>query len=155
MFGMSYDKPATHMREYIEVLTPLLKGETVNYSGDQYKVNGSLNILGASEVPLIIASLGPLILKIAGTYADGTTLWVTDLKTIAAHIVPAISKAASAAGKAVPRIVAGLPIVVTNDIAAAKFKIAEDLKIYGMLPSYCAMFEHEGAGCQEDVNCYS
>ncbi|MFT6311524.1 MAG: F420-dependent oxidoreductase-like protein [Porticoccus sp.] len=151
MFGMSYDKPAKHMREYIDVLTPLLKGETVNYSGEQYKVNGSLNISGASEVPLIIAALGPLMLKIAGTYADGTTLWVTGPKTIAAHIVPAISKAASAAGKGAPRIVAGLPIVVTNDVAAAKFKIAEDLKIYGMLPSYRAMLDREGAGGPEDV----
>lgn len=151
MFGMSYDKPAKHMREYIDVLTPLLKGEAVSYSGEQYNVNGSLNISGASEVPLIIAALGPLMLKIAGTYADGTTLWVTGPKTIAEHIVPTISAAASAAGKAAPRIVAGLPIVVTNDVAAAKFKIAEDLKIYGMLPSYRAMLDREGAGGPEDV----
>jgi F420-dependent oxidoreductase-like protein len=151
MFGMSYDKPAKHMREYIDVLTPLLKGEAVSYSGEQYNVNGSLNISGASEVPLIIAALGPLMLKIAGTYADGTTLWVTGPKTIAEHIVPTISAAASAAGKAAPRIVAGLPIVVTNDVAAAKFKIAEDLKIYGMLPSYRAMLDREGADGPEDV----
>jgi 5,10-methylenetetrahydromethanopterin reductase len=151
MFGMSYDKPAKHMREYIDVITPLLKGEAVNYSGEQYKVNGSLNISGASEVPLIIAALGPIMLKIAGTYTDGTTLWVTGPKTIAEHIVPTISKAASAAGKAAPRIVAGLPIVVTNDVAAAKCKIAEDLKIYGMLPSYRAMLDREGAGGPEDV----
>ncbi|MFQ3323401.1 MAG: 5,10-methylenetetrahydromethanopterin reductase [Pseudomonadales bacterium] len=62
MFGMSYDEPAKHMREYIDVLTPLLKGEAVSYSGEQYKVNGSLNISGASEVPLIIAALGPVML---------------------------------------------------------------------------------------------
>ena len=114
MFGMSYDKPAKHMREYI-------------------------------------AALGPLMLKIAGTYADGTTLWVTGPKTIAEHIVPTISKAATAAGKAAPRIVAGLPIVVTKDVKAAKAKIAEDLKIYGMLPSYRAMLDREGAGGPEDV----
>jgi 5,10-methylenetetrahydromethanopterin reductase len=151
MFGMSYDKPAKHMREYIDVLTPLLKGEAVSYSGEQYKVNGSLNISGASEVPLIIAALGPVMLKIAGTYADGTTLWVTGPKTIAEHIVPTISAAASAAGKAAPRIVAGLPIVVTKDVKAAKAKIAQDLKIYGMLPSYRAMLDREGVAGPEDV----
>jgi F420-dependent oxidoreductase-like protein len=151
MFGMSYDKPAKHMREYIDVLTPLLKGEAVSYSGEQYRVNGSLNISGVSEVPLIIAALGPLMLKIAGTYADGTTLWVTGPKTIAEHIVPTISAAVSAAGKAAPRIVAGLPIVVTKDVKAAKAKIAEDLKIYGMLPSYRAMLDREGAAGPEDV----
>jgi alkanesulfonate monooxygenase SsuD/methylene tetrahydromethanopterin reductase-like flavin-dependent oxidoreductase (luciferase family) len=82
MFGMSYDKLAKHMREYIDVITPLFNGEAVKYSGEQYKVNSSLNISGASEEPLIIAARGPLMLKIAGTYADGTTLWVTGPKAI-------------------------------------------------------------------------
>jgi 5,10-methylenetetrahydromethanopterin reductase len=151
MFGMPYDKPAKYMREYIDVITPLLNGEAVSYSGEQYKVNSSLKISGASEVPLIIAARGPLMLKIAGTYADGTTLWVTGPKEITEHIVPTITAAASAVGKTAPRIVAALPIVVTNDVAAAKFKIVEDLKTYGMLPSYRAMHDREGAGGPEDV----
>jgi|TARA_B110000902_G_scaffold267061_1_gene357918 F420-dependent oxidoreductase-like protein len=151
MFGMSYDKPAKHMREYIDVITPLLNGEAVSYSGEQYKINSSLKISGASKVPLIIAARGPLMLKIAGTYADGTTLWVTGPKAITEYIVPTITAAASAVGKAAPCIVAALPIVVTNDVAAAKFKIVEDLKTYDMLPSYRAMLDREGAGGPEDV----
>jgi hypothetical protein len=63
--------------------------------------------------------------------------------------VPTIN-AVSAVGKAAPRIVAALPIVVTNDVAAAKVKIAEDLKIYDMLPSYLAMLDRGGAGGPED-----
>ena len=35
MFGLSYDKPARHMREYLSVLMPLLAGETVQFSGTQ------------------------------------------------------------------------------------------------------------------------
>jgi alkanesulfonate monooxygenase SsuD/methylene tetrahydromethanopterin reductase-like flavin-dependent oxidoreductase (luciferase family) len=31
MLGLSYDKPARHMREYLNVLMPLVRGETCNF----------------------------------------------------------------------------------------------------------------------------
>jgi len=144
MLGLSYDKPAAHMKEYLQIIGPLLKGEAVDYSGEQYSSKVALDVPGAAEVPLIVAALGPAMLKLAGTYTDGTTTWMTGPKTIESHILPAISKAAQEAGRAAPRIVCGLPIVVTNDVAAAREKIAKDLAVYGMLPSYRAMLDREG-----------
>lgn len=144
MLGLSYDKPAAHMREYLQVIAPLLKGQSVDFAGEQYKVKLALDVPGSTEVSLIIAALGPAMLKLAGTYADGTTTWMTGPVTIENHIVPAISKAASEAGRGAPRVVCGLPIVVTNDVDAAREKIAKDLAIYGMLPSYRAMLDREG-----------
>ena len=144
MLGMSYDKPAAHMREYLEVIAPLLKGQAVDFAGEQYKVKAALDVPGSTEVPLIVAALGPAMLKLAGTYADGTTTWMTGPITIENHILPAISKAASEAGRGAPRVVCGLPILVTNDVDAAREKIAKDLAIYGMLPSYRAMLDREG-----------
>jgi len=144
MLGLSYDKPAAHMKEYLQVITPLLKGEAVDFSGDQYRCKVALDIPGSTPVPLIVAALGPVMLKLAGTYADGTTTWMTGPKTIENHIVPAISAAASEAGRATPRIVCGLPIVVTQNVEAAREQIAKDLAVYGMLPSYRAMLDREG-----------
>ena len=144
MLGMSYDKPAAHMKEYLQVIAPLLKGQAVDFAGEQYKVKLALDVPGSTEVPLIVAALGPAMLKLAGTYADGTTTWMTGPVTIENHIVPAISQAANEAGRGVPRIVCGLPIVVTNDVAAGREKIAKDLAVYGMLPSYRAMLDREG-----------
>jgi 5,10-methylenetetrahydromethanopterin reductase len=91
------------------------------------------------------------MLELAGTYADGTTTWVTGPKTLEAHIIPVISAAAEAAGKPAPRIVAGLPIAVTDDVEQAREMIAKSLKIYGMLPSYRAMLDREGAAGPEDI----
>ena len=151
MLGLSYAKPASHMKEYLQVLGPLLKGEAVDFQGEEYSCKIALDIPGATPVPLIVAALGPKMLEIAGTYADGTTTWVTGPKTLESHIIPIINKAAEAAGKALPRIVAGLPIAVTNDVAGAKESIAESLKMYGMLPSYRAMLDREGAAGPEDI----
>jgi len=144
MLGMSYDKPAAHMKEYLQVIAPLIQGKPVDYSGEQYKVKLALDVPGSTEVPLILAALGPAMLKLAGTYTDGTTTWMTGPNTIESHIVPSISEAAREAGRSAPRIVCGLPIVVTNDVDAAREKIAKDLAIYGMLPSYRAMLDKEG-----------
>ena len=58
MFGMSYDKPAKHMREYLSVLMPLARGEQANFQGDHYRVQGvDLTIPGADRLPVVIAAL--------------------------------------------------------------------------------------------------
>ena len=144
MFGMSYDKPAKHMNEYLQILAPLLRGEKAEFSGDQLTGNMTLDIPGASNVPLIVAALGPAMLKLAGTLADGTVTWMTGPKTMEDHIIPSINAAAAEAGKLTPRTVCGLPIALTNDADAAREAIAKELQIYGMLPSYRAMLDREG-----------
>lgn len=148
MLGMSYDKPAKHMREYLSVLMPLARGEQVNFSGEQYQVQGvALDIPGAERMPVVVAALGPTMLKLAAQLADGTNTWMVGPKTMDAHIIPSLHNA----GNADPTVVAGMPIVLTTNVDAAKAKIAEDLTIYGQLPSYRAMLDREGAAGPADI----
>jgi len=145
MLGFSYDKPARHMREYLEVLGPLLRGETVNFDGEQYRVhNLTISVPDRKPVPLLIAALGPAMLKLAGEKADGTVTWMTGPNTLETHIAPSITGAATAAGRDAPRIAAGFPVVLTSDADGAREFIAKTLQIYGMLPSYRAMLDKEG-----------
>jgi len=151
MLGFSYDKPARHMREYLSVLAPLLRGEAVQFRGEQYRVAGALQVPGATRVPLLVAALGPIMLRITGELADGTITWMTGPKTLAAHILPGLREAAKAAGRPEPRVVAGFPIVITNQPAEAREKIAKALSIYGQLPSYRAMLDREGLAGPADI----
>jgi 5,10-methylenetetrahydromethanopterin reductase len=144
MYGLSYDRPARHMAEYLQIIAPLLRGEGVQFEGEQLTAKLALEMPGAEAVPLLVAALGPAMLKLAGTYADGTTTWMTGPRTIEEHIVPTISAASSAAGKPAPRIVCGLPICLTDDVDSAREQIGKSLEIYGMLPSYRAMLDREG-----------
>ncbi len=91
------------------------------------------------------------MLGLAGRLADGTITWMTGPRTLADHIAPAIGKAAREAGRPEPRIVAGLPIALCRDAAAAREVMAKAFEIYGMLPSYRAMLDREGAGSPADV----
>ena len=151
MLGFSYDKPARHMREYLEVLCPLLRGETVSHQGEEYRVNAALQVPGAKPVPLLVAALGPVMLKLTGRMADGTITWMTGPQTLENHIIPTMGKAAAHAGRPTPRTVAGLPIVVTNDAASARESIGKLLTMYGQLPSYRAMLDREGVAGPAEV----
>ena len=119
--------------------------------GDVFRVNASVQVDGASSVPLLIAALGDQMLKIAGENADGTILWMTGPRTIESHIVPKLSAAASDAGRPAPRVVAGLPIVLTSDPDTIRERIGKGLRMYGMLPSYRAMLDKEGPAGPADV----
>ena len=132
MFGMSYDKPAHHMSEYLQIIGPLLRGEAADFAGDQLSAHLQLEITD-TRVPLLVAALGPAMLKLAGQYTDGTSLWMTGAKTIAAHIVPLISAAAAEAGRPAPRIVCGMPICLTSDVPAYRQRPA-GLRHAALLP---------------------
>lgn len=152
MFGLSYDKPARHMKEYLQALLPLLNGEATAHNGELYRVNCQFDIPGFKPVPVIVAALGEVMLKLAGSLADGTTTWMTGPATLESHIIPLITKAAEEAGRPAPRIVCGLPIALTTDVDSAREKIAKGLEVYGMLPSYRAMLDREGAAGPADVS---
>ncbi len=122
MYGMSFDKPARHMREYLSILLPQLHGENVSVSGDTltWRGMGPLEIAGATAPPVMLAALAPRMLELAGSQTDGTITWMTGPATVADHIVPSISAAAANAGRPAPRVVVGLPIAIASDVDAAR-----------------------------------
>lgn len=152
MFGLSFASPAKHMEEYLAVLLPLLREGKVSFSGDVYRVNANLEANGAPNPPsVVVAALGPKMLQLTGASADGTATWTTGVKTLGDHIVPTITRAAEAAGRPAPRIIAGLPVCVTDDADAARELAAKTFAVYGTLPSYRAMLDREGAATPGDI----
>jgi len=151
MYGYSFDKPARHMREYLSVLLPLLDGNPVSVDGSTLSAHIGLSTPRTERVPVVLAALAPQMLKLAGEQTDGTILWMTGPATVRDYVVPAITAAASAAGRDRPRIVCMLPVQVTDDPAAARAAAAEEFAIYGQLPSYRAMLDKEGAAGPADV----
>jgi F420-dependent oxidoreductase-like protein len=148
LWGLSFDRPATYMAEYLEALAPMLRGEKTDVHGERITAVtfGAIGPLDVTSPSLLVAALGPKMLDLAGTWTDGTLLWMTGVKTVADHIVPRIREAAAKAGRADPRIVCSLPIAVTDDVESARSRINSDYAMYATLPSYAAMLEREGAG---------
>jgi F420-dependent oxidoreductase-like protein len=151
MFGYSFDKPVRHMREYLAILLPLLRGETVDFDGETLHAHLAIAVPDAAPCPVVLAALGPQMLALAGAVADGTVTWMTGPATLAAHTVPTITAAADTAGRPAPRVVVALPVCVADDEAAARERAAQAFQVYGFLPSYRAMLDREGAAGPADV----
>jgi F420-dependent oxidoreductase-like protein len=152
-YGLSFSKPVRHMREYLEILMPLLHTGQVTFEGEELTARtfSPMKPAGSTPPSVVVAALGTQMLKLAGRLADGTALWMVGPKTIADHIVPTITKAAEAAGRPTPRVVVGLPVSVTSDADGAREKAARSFGFYNNLPSYRAMLDIEGAAGPADV----
>ena len=151
MFGMSFEKPVRHLREYLEILMPLVDGRPVAYDGETLAANLTLDVPGTEPVPVMVAALGPQMLALAGARTAGTITWMTGPRTIEEHTGPLLRKAAADADNPEPRIACGLPVCVTDDVDAARERAAKTYAIYGQLPSYRAMLDREGADGPADV----
>ncbi|MDH4363928.1 MAG: TIGR03564 family F420-dependent LLM class oxidoreductase [Acidimicrobiia bacterium] len=146
-WNISFDKPIRHLREYLEILMPLLHEKSVRYQGETLTTKADVQI-DAPAPRVMLSALGPQLLKVTGRLADGTILWMTGPKTIANHSTPVIKEAAADAGRPEPEIVAGFPICVTDGSAEAnndtRERAARSFAMYGTLPSYKAMLDREG-----------
>jgi F420-dependent oxidoreductase-like protein len=154
LWGLSFEQPVRYLREYLEALLPLLRGEVIDHEGEAVTARtlGPLEVPGAPSPSVVVAALGPRMLRLAGSVADGTVTWMTGTTTVASHIVPTITAAAAAAGRRPPRVVVSLPVGVTSDAGRARRRIDDALAIYPTLPSYRAMLEREGATSPSDIS---
>jgi F420-dependent oxidoreductase-like protein len=143
-FGMSYATVGRHTEEYVEILAALLHGEAVDVAGEELTLRGVEPQPLPQPVQLLVAALAPRLLRVAGAVADGTILWMGNARAIESHVAPRITKAASDAGRPAPRIVAGLPVAVHDDVEEARSVAASQFTIYGQLPNYRRILGHGG-----------
>ena len=151
MYGYDFSKPILHMREYLEVLLPLLDGQPASFNGTTVRANVGLTTPSPGRVPVVVAALGAQMLRLAGAQTDGTVLWMTGPATVRDHVVPVITEAAKSAGRPSPRVVCLLPVCITDDPDGARERATRVFAIYGQLPSYRAMLDREGASGPADV----
>ncbi len=151
MLGMSYDKPISHMRDYVSVLRGLLDGGSCSVDGAAYKVNASVGVKDASPVPILVGALMPRMLELCGELCDGTLTWMSGPKHLAKNIVPTLNGAAERAGRPRPRTVVSLPVCVTDDPEQTRRLAAKLFVIYGTLPVYRACLDEEGVEGPADI----
>ncbi|MDT7723951.1 MAG: hypothetical protein QOI21_527 [Actinomycetota bacterium] len=152
-YGLPYPPPIRHLREYLTVLRTLLDGGKADFDGETVNAHPTLPtaVAGAAPVSVIVAAMGPQALRVTGELADGTLPYLAGPKAISDGIVPVITKAAEAAGRPAPRIIAAVPAVVTNDVDAVREIAAGQLDFYNSIPSYQRIIEAEGASGALDL----
>ena len=151
MLRMEWDRPLRHMREYLDVLQPLLADGKVSSQGEIWSFMGSGGRPTHTPPKVMLAALGDQMLRLAGQRTDGTILWCVGPTTIERQIVPLINDAADRAGRPTPRVVCSLPVWVTDDVSTAKSFVGTTFKDYAALPSYRAMLDIGGVQRIESI----
>jgi F420-dependent oxidoreductase-like protein len=150
-YGLSYDDVAAHTEEYVTILGALLRGEGVDHRGKHFRVELAVVQPPPFPVRVMISALAPRMLRVAGALTDGTILWMANAQSIDVHVAPTITAAARAAGRPAPRIVAGLPVAVHDDVDEARETAASAFANYGTLPNYRRILDIGGAAGPADA----
>jgi F420-dependent oxidoreductase-like protein len=142
VYRLSYDHPGRSTEEYLSIYTRLMSGEEVEFDGLDWGVRSANRMVApACPVRVLLAALSPRLLRVAGEYADGTIMWMAPPAAIESHVAPTIQKAAAAAGRPPPRIVAGLPVAVHSDVDEARDAAARSAVLYDQVPNYRRIME--------------
>lgn len=149
--GLDYSKPILHTREYLTILNGLLAGEYVKHSGALYTVKAQVSVVGATKPPVLVAALGPAMLRLCGRLADGTITWMGGIEYLLNVAIPTMSAAAQAADRPPPRFVAMVPVLLSDDVDGGRDTVNEAFRSYGQIPSYRATLERGGAAMPADV----
>ncbi|ANB10546.1 F420-dependent oxidoreductase [Streptomyces ambofaciens] len=153
-FGIPYERPIRRLREFLTVVRQVTDTGTAEFHGELLTATTPVpaRVPGAeTRVPLLVAAMGPQALRASGELADGILPYLAGPRALAEHIVPAVTAAAESAGRPAPRIVAIVPGVVTDDVAAAREKAGEQLAFYEQFPSYARVIELSGGRRAVDI----
>ena len=145
MYGIDFDRPISHLREYLEIVRALLLDGKVTHTGERYQVMGFLDVEGATpSAPVLIGVLRPQMARLAGSHSDGALCWVGPASYLHEVVGPAMAAGAASVGRTTPPLVAELPCALTADRDAVHEMAARDLAIYPQMPFYRAMLEAAG-----------
>lgn len=147
VYGMEMGSPLAYLREYIQVLQPLLRQGEVHHHGHFFTTDVSLSARG--QIPVYIAALGPRAFRLAGEIADGALPGLCPLPYLLTTALPALREGAAAAGRPRPPLVAYVPVALTHDRATA-FQVGwQAFALRTTFTEYRKMFAAAGFSLQE------
>jgi len=150
-FGVPYRGIVDVCAEVVAALNGLLGPDrTADLDGEHVSTH-SVAMLDAPEPSLMLAGLAPRMVELAGSRTDGTITWMTGPTTLGRDIAPALRAAADGAGRAAPRVVVGIPVCVTDDVAGARERVRTHMERSAAMPAYQRQMAAEGVDDPVDL----
>lgn len=122
--GVEFHKPLTRLRETIEVVQALIRGEEVTFMGETIQVAGARLEMTPlrSHIPLYLGVTGPKALELAGEKGDGVMLNGFLPTSYVERALVRVEAGAKRAGKSLAEVdISGALVVsVDNDSKTAK-----------------------------------
>jgi F420-dependent oxidoreductase-like protein len=141
-YGLSFERPLSQLREYLQVIRPLLQEGSFAFAGDFYR--GEATIRSTPETPVLIAALGERAFELAGELADGAISWVCPPSYLHAVALPAMRRGAAKANRPVPSLVAHVLVAPSGNADQVRSAARQILAYYQMRPFYRNMLAMAG-----------
>jgi F420-dependent oxidoreductase-like protein len=153
VFGTGWSNTVTRLREHLTVLRSVFDTGAVDFHGQELSSSPQwpVSVGGGTPIPIYVAAMGPKALQVTGELADGTLPYLAGPRTVGEFIVPTINAAAERAGRPAPRVIAMVPVLVTDDADAGRAWATEQLAFYETIPSYQKVIAREGASRAADL----
>lgn len=152
-FGVRTDRPILRLREYLTVLRSVLTTGTADFTGETLTAAPPLPaaVPGGDGPDIVVAAMGPQAVAVSGELADGIVPFLAGPRALGDDIVPRVEKAARAAGRQRPRVIAGVAVVVTADPDRVRAEAAERMAFYDTIPSYRSVLDREGVATAAEL----
>ena len=141
-YHLPFDHPLAQLREYVEVLRPILHEGKVSYQGDYYGADARLP--GRLDIPVMVSALRENAFEMAGELTDGAISWLCPVHYLITRAKPAMERGAERAGRETPPLVAHVPVSLQTDREAMRASARKELAGYARTPFYQKMFADAG-----------
>jgi len=135
--GLKLEKPVARMRETVEVLRHVLAGEKTAFAGETLTSHGYRQPALATDVPVLLAALGPRMIDLAVSASDGVILNLFPLSALGS-LMDQVHDAVARAGKPTDAVEVGsrFQAMVTDDVSAARDAFRRQFTPYYANPVY-------------------
>ncbi|GCE29339.1 putative monooxygenase [Dictyobacter alpinus] len=147
IYGVEMESQLSYLREYLQVLIPLLQQGDIHHQGHFFSAD--LSFPTPAPIPVLIAALGPATFRLAGEMADGILPFLCPIPYLLDTALPALSAGAASVGRTRPPIVAHVPVALTENREAALKAGRKGLGFYIKSPFYRKMLVKAGFSIQE------
>ncbi|MBI4200363.1 MAG: LLM class flavin-dependent oxidoreductase [Chloroflexi bacterium] len=141
-YGVEFQAPLGHLREYLRILKALLQQGSVKFEGKYYRADDSIE--RPLDVPVMMSALQRRSFELCGAEADGAIPWVCPRAYLATVALPAMREAAEAAGRPVPPLIAQAPVCLHDRVEEVRAATREQVSNYPRMPFYARMFADAG-----------
>jgi probable F420-dependent oxidoreductase len=133
-----WSRSAARIRETIQCLRPILRGERAEYEGRHIRSNGFRLRHPLPHTRIGVGAFGPMMIRLAARFADEVVLNLASPRRVS-QVREQVEHHAAAAGRTPPHVTVWVPVAVRPGDAALR-QLAGQLAVYLAPPGYGEMF---------------
>ncbi|MCY3886729.1 MAG: LLM class flavin-dependent oxidoreductase [Chloroflexi bacterium] len=141
-YGIPFERPLAHLREYLTILNAILKEGTVSFQGELLQAEASFG--GPTQVSVLASALRPKAFRLCGELTEGAISWMCPLPYIRDVAGPALEEGARIAGRPKPAMIVHAPVVLSEDAEAVRAAAKRQFGFYQRMPYYSQMLQEAG-----------